>query len=161
MSGAGSEYAGQGLAGAESPAALSAGPVRGVPRALDFSAAVFAFDATTGRYASIHPVDQRVRLALLRTRYVREGDRILPAIPSDPDQGFDWTTPFQWGEKLSADVTDRIRDALSRAGLVFGVDIEEVRIAVSSIRNAGRVSWEYVYRRIVDGAEVTVTNGIG
>jgi len=159
MSGAGSGYAGEGAAGVDSPSALSSGPVRGLPRALDYSAGAFAFDATTGTYASIHPVDQRVRLALLRTRYVRQGDQIVPAIPSDPGQGFDWTTPFQWGEKLRADVTDRIRDALSRAGLTLGVDIEEIRIDVSSQRNSGRISWEYAYRRIADGAEVTVQSG--
>ena len=159
MSGAGSGYAGEAPAGADSPAALSSGPVNGTPRALDYSAGAFAFDPTTGLYSSIHVVDQRVRLALLNTRYRKEGDRVLSAIPAAGDQGFDWTTPFQWGERLTADVTDRLHDALARAGVVLGADIEEVRVAVSSLRTAGRVSWEYTYRRIVDGAEVTVQGG--
>lgn len=159
MSGAGSGYAGEGPAGADSPAALSSGPVNGVPRALDYSAGAFAFDAVTGLYSSIHPIDQRLRLALLNTRYRKEGDRILPAISAAADQGFDWTTPFQAGEKLVADVTDRIHDALSRAGLVLGADIEEVRIAVSSQRTAGRVTWEYTYRNLRTAAEARVTSG--
>lgn len=157
MSGAGSGYAGEGPAGADSPAALSSGPMNGVPRALDYSAGAFAFDAATGLYGSIHPVDQRVRLALLNTRYRKEGDRVLPAIPAAGDQGFDWTTPFQAGERLTADVTDRIHDALERAGVVLGADIEEVRIAVSSLRTAGRVTWEYVYRNLRTAAEVRVS----
>ena len=157
MSGAGSGYAGEGPAGADSPAALSSGPMNGVPRALDYSAGAFAFDAATGLYNSIHPVDQRVRLALLNTRYRKEGDRVLPAIPAAGDQGFDWTTPFQAGERLTADVTDRIHDALDRAGVVLGADIEEVRIAVSSLRTAGRVTWEYVYRNLRTAAEVRVS----
>lgn len=159
MSGAGSGYAGEGPAGADSPAALSSGPVNGVPRALDYSAGAFAFDASTGRYSSINPVDQRVRLALLNTRYRVEGGRVLLAIPAAGDQGFDWTTPFQWGEKLTADVTDRIHDALDRAGIVIGDDIEEIRIAVSSQRTAGRVTWEYTYRNLRTAAEVKVSNG--
>lgn len=157
MSGAGSGYAGEGPAGADSPATLSSGPVNGVPRALDYSAGAFAFAATTGRYSSIHPVDQRVRLALLNTRYRKEGDRVLLAIPAAGDQGFDWTTPFQAGERLAADVTDRIHDALSRAGVVIGADIEEIRIQVSSLRTAGRVTWEYVYRNLRTAAEVRVS----
>lgn len=159
MSGAGSGYAGEGPAGADSPAALSSGPVNGVPRALDYSAGAFAFDAATGLYGSIHPIDQRLRLALLNTRYRKEGDRILPAISAAADQGFDWTTPFQAGEKLTADVTDRIHDAISRAGLVLGADIEEVRIAVSSQRTAGRVTWEYTCRNLRTAAEVRITSG--
>ena len=63
------------------------------------------------------------------------------------------------GEKLTADVTDRIHDALSRAGLVLGADIEEVRIAVSSQRTAGRVTWEYTYRNLRTAAEARVTSG--
>ena len=157
MSGAGSGYAGEGFAGADSPATLSSGPVNGVPRALDYSAGAFAFDAATGRYSSIHPVDQRVRLALLNTRYRKEGDRMLLAIPAAGDQGFDWTTPFQAGERLAADVTDRIHDALARAGVVLGADIEEIRIQVSSLRTAGRVTWEYVYRNLRTAAEVRVS----
>lgn len=159
MSGAGSGYAGEGPAGADSPAALSSGPVNGVPRALDYSAGAFAFDAATGLYSSIHIVDQRVRLALLNTRYRKEGERILPAIPAAGDQGFDWTTPFQWGERLTADVTDRLHDAISRAGLVLGEDIEEIRITVSSQRTAGRITWEYTYRNLRTGAETSVNNG--
>lgn len=104
-------------------------------------------------------MDQRLRFALLNTRYRKEGDRILPAIPAAGDQGFDWTTPFQWGEKLTADVTDRIHDAIDRAGLVLGTDIEEVRIEVSSLRTAGRVTWEYVYRNLRTAAEVRVQSG--
>ena len=161
MSGAGSGYAGEGPAGADSPSALSSGPVNGVPRALDYSAGAFAFDATTGRYSSIHPIDQRVRLALLNTRYRKEGDRILLAVPAAGDQGFDWTTPFAAGERLAADVTDRIRDALSRAGIVIGADIEEVRIVVSSQRTAGRITWEYVYRNLRTAADVRVSSGNG
>lgn len=159
MSGAGQQYAGQGPAGADSPAALSSGPVGSVPRALDYSAGAFAFDAATGLYDSIHPIDQRLRLALLNTRYRKEGDRILPAIPAAGDQGFDWTTPFAAGEKLTADVTDRLRDAISRAGLVIGEDIEEVRISVSSARTAGRVSWEYVARNLRTAGEIKVSSG--
>ena len=161
MSGAGSGYAGEGPAGADSPAALSSGPVDGVPRALDYSAGAFAFDADTGLYSSIHPIDQRVRLALLNTRYRKEGDRVLLAIPAAGDQGFDWTTPFQAGERLTADVTDRIHDALDRAGVVLGADIEEVRIAVSSLRTAGRVTWEYVYRNLRTAREIKVQSGNG
>lgn len=159
MSGAGSGYAGEAPAGADSPAALSSGPVNGTPRALDYSAGAFAFDAATGLYSSIHIVDQRLRLALLNTRYRKEGDRVLPAIPAAGDQGFDWTTPFQWGERLTADVTDRLHDAIDRAGLVIGEDIEEIRITVSSSRTAGRVSWEYAYRNLRTGAEASVNNG--
>ena len=159
MTGAGSQYAGEGEAGVETPQALSSGPVRGIPRALDYSAGVFAFDVSTGRYASIHPVDQRVRLALLLTRYRKEGGRVVPAIPAAGDQGFDWTTPFQWGEKLTADVTDRIRDALSRAGLVRGVDFEEAGIEVQSQRNSGRITWEFAYRNLHTAGEVVVSNG--
>ena len=157
--GAGQQYAGQGPAGADSPAALSSGPVNGIPRALDYSVGAFAFDATTGLYGSIHPIDQRLRLALLNTRYRKEGDRVLPAISAAADQGFDWTTPFQAGEKLTADVTDRIHDAISRAGLALGADIDEVRIQVSSARTAGRISWEYTYRNLRTAAEVRVTSG--
>ena len=158
-SGAGSEYAGYGPAGVDSPAVLSSGPVGGIPRALDYSGGAFAFDAATGLYSSIHPVDQRLRFALLNTRHRKEGDRILPAIPAAGDQGFDWTTPFQWGEKLTADVTDRIHDAIARAGIVLGTDIEEVRIEVSSLRTAGRITWEYVYRNLRTAAEVRVQSG--
>ncbi len=157
--GAGQQYAGQGPAGADSPAALSSGPVNGTPRALDYSAGAFAFDPTTGLYSSIHIVDQRLRLALLNTRYRKEGDRVLPAIPAAGDQGFDWTTPFQWGERLTADVTDRLHDAIDRAGLVIGEDIEEIRITVSSSRTAGRISWEYVCRNLRTGREAVVNNG--
>ena len=157
MSGAGEQYAGEGPAGADVVAAPSAGPVSRALRAVDYNRGLFTL--TDGALVGIHPIDSRVRLALLNSRYRKEGGRVVPNIPAAPDQGFDWTTDFQWGEKLTADVTDRIRDALSRAGLVLGTDIEEVRVQVSSQRTAGRVSWEYTYRRIVDGAEVTVQGG--
>lgn len=156
MSGAGLGYAGEGPAGADSPAALSSGPVGGVPRALDYQGGGYGFDASTGRYGSIHPVDQKMRLGLLNSRYRKEGNRVLPAIPAAGDQGFDWTTPFAAGEKLEADVTDRLRDAIRRTGLVIGTDIEEVRILVQSARTAGRISWEYMYRNLRTGAEESI-----
>lgn len=159
MSGAGLHYAGYGPAGCDPVAAFSSGPVDGIPRALDWRSSDFTLDAATGQYDSIHPIDQRVRLALLRSRYRKEGGRVVPAMPAEPTQGFDWVTPFEWGEKLAADVKDRIRDAIARAGLALGTDLEEVRIDVSSDRTAGRISWDYTYRRLVDGVEVTVTNG--
>jgi hypothetical protein len=159
MSGAGETFAGSGPAGAVDVAALSAGPVGGIPRALDYSSGAFAFDVDTGRYSSIHPIDQRARLALLNSRYRTEGGRVLLAIPAAGDQGFDWTTPFQWGEKLTADVTDRLRDAIRRAGLVIGEDLEEVRVSVSSARTAGRITWEYVYRNLRTAGEIVVSNG--
>lgn len=160
MSGAGYGYpAGYGPAGEDPPAALSSGPsADGVPAALDFNEGTFAL-GTDGRYGSIHPIDQRMRLALLLSRYRSEGGRIVPNIPAAPDQGFDWTTPFQWGEKLTADVTDRLRNAIRRAGLMIGQDIQEVRISVSSQRTAGRISFEYVYRNLRTSAEVVIVNG--
>ena len=99
-----------------------------------------------GDLAWLHPIDAKVRLALL----TRKG-----GIPADPNLGFDWDTPFQYGERLTADVTNRIHDTLFRSRINVGTDIQEVRILVSS-RIRGRVSFTYTYKNLRSGAEVTV-----
>jgi hypothetical protein len=94
-------------------------------------------------------VDQRVRLALLTIK----GD-----VAAAPDQGFDWATPFETGERLTADVTDRIHNALYRASITSD-DVEEVRIIVYPPRVRGRVSWEYEYRNKRTNRRQVLSNG--
>ena len=126
------------------------GAARGVtpPVALVYLASRDYQLSAAGLFLSQHPIDQRVRLALL----VKKG-----SIPAAPEQGFDWTTPFAVGEPLRADGADRIHSALARAR-VTSLDVLEVRIEVeSAIR--GRVSWRYSYKNLQTRAEVTVPNG--
>lgn len=150
MSTAGDLDAGLGLAGAGELQAGSGPSTATLPTALVYEAPgrVFAIDSD-GRFYSSHPVDQRVRLALLT---------IKGSIPAAPDQGFDWSTPFETGERLTADVTDRIHNALYRAEITND-DIEEVRIVVYPQRVRGRVSWEYEYRNKRTNARQVLSNG--
>lgn len=145
MSGAAGAWdAGLYEAGEDGPAATPTRRARTVPIALQFLQPGADFElGADGLFASTHPTHQKVRLALLTK---------LGASPAAPTIGFDWTTPFATGERLPADVTDRIRDALSRSAVT---GIEEVRITASS-PIPGRVRWMFVYRLPGDSQEVTL-----
>jgi hypothetical protein len=136
--GAGYYTASEGFAGEDPPAAPIAVVRRRAPVALAYAPPERDVPLDDdGQYLGLHPVDQKVRLALLTTR---------GSSPAAPDEGFDWTTPFAAGEALQQDVTDRIRNALARSGIT-SQDIEEVRIEASRpVR--GRVKWRFVYRNL-------------
>lgn len=152
MTGAGSLPAGIGPAGQAPVTPASSTSAAPLPHALNYNEGTFAFEPDTNQYGSITPMEQRVRLALLQRR---------GAVPVAPTQGFDWTTRFESGDKLAADVADRLHDALSRAGIVVGVDIDEVRIEVSSNRTAGRVGWVYTFKDLSTGAGRANTEVMG
>ena len=59
------------------------------------------------------------------------------------------------GERLLADVTGRIKNALFRSGLSEADDIETVRINVKSVVR-GRVSWTFEYRNRLTSQVVTL-----
>ena len=147
MSGAGVYEAGVGLAGEGVYQAPGDASAPTAPTALVYTAPerTFAVDSD-GRFYSSHPIDQRVRLALL----IAKG-----SMPADPDLGFDLQTPFEWGERLTADVTGRIKNALFRSGLSEADDIETVRINVKSVVR-GRVSWTFEYRNRLTSQVVTL-----
>lgn len=147
MSGAGVYEAGIGLAGEGVYQAPGTGDVSTPPTALVYTAPerTFAIDSE-GRFYSSHPIDQRVRLALLLAK---------GSMPADPEIGFDWRSPFERGERLLADVTGRIKNALFRSGLSEADDIETVRINVKSVVR-GRVSWTFEYRNRLTSQVVTL-----
>lgn len=146
--GAGELDAGFGFAGEGVAQDVAAATTRATYKALAFNGVDYEV-TSAGDLASVHWVDAKVRLALL----TRKG-----AVPADPSLGFDWDTPFQYGERLTADVTIRISDALARSGLRVDSDFQVVRITVTS-RIRSRVSFVFTYKNLRSGQEVTLDGG--
>jgi hypothetical protein len=146
VSDAGEGFAGGGLAGAGEPWEGAVVVQKAPPVALAYSDDGDVPINGDGLYGSLHPIDQRVRLALLPP---------LGSIPAEPTLGLDWATPFETGEKLRADVVDRIRNALFRAGIT-SAEVEEKRIIVE---RKPRVSWQYEYVNLQTAQPQTVTYG--
>ena len=147
MSGAGVFEAGVELAGEgvyQTPGAVDHASK---PVALVYTAPerTFALDGS-GRFFSSHPIDQRVRIALLTVR---------GSIPASLDIGFDWKAPFERGERLLSDVTGRIKNALFRSGISEVADIEIIRItAKNPVR--GRVTWTFDYLNRITSQNASV-----
>src|SRR5690349_996351 len=111
--GAGTILAGIVIAGGDPAALPSSPPGAPLPGVLAFSRGTFAEvapsedDAGDGTYQAVSETVGRVRAALMVAR---------GRVPAAPEMGFDWDTPFAVGDRLVADVTDRIHSALAAAG---------------------------------------------
>ncbi len=101
----GTHSSGTGSAGFAPVGAVSAAPLtQNAPKALKFNPATRDFDITEGVYAALHPVDQRVALALTIE---------LGSLPSAPNVGHTLRKMRRSsGPTIEADARDRVRQAL-------------------------------------------------
>ena len=142
MSGAGSGVAGAGLAGKSAPASLAPRDVR-PPRALYFDGASrdMLLVTATGLYRSLHPVDQKMAMALV----LRRG-----SIPVAPDLG---STFHEIGigeeEAMTADAIQRASQAAALLIQVGDVRITSVRCFSSRVSRV-RVEVDYLNLRLAE-----------
>ncbi len=145
MTGSGTYASGTGSAGFDPVGTVSAPPLtQNAPKALKFNPATRDFDITEGVYAALHPVDQRVALALTIE---------LGSIPSAPNVGHTLRRMRRSsGATVEADAKDRVRQALKT--LLDAEDIAIDRIEVDA-ETRGRVIVVVYYVNLRLGPDAT------
>jgi len=146
--GAGDFGAGEGLAGEDVLPDI-------VPRTVTAPIAL-RFDGKTrdfllddgGRYLSVHPVDQRVALALLILK---------EKLASAPEVGSGlWKIAYAGGPTLIAEVNDHVRQTLQ--AMIKAGDIELLAVAVEiPARGTFLVQVDYLNKRLIESERRVLT----